>query len=359
VQSIFDAFEQVDSGRSRRFGGTGLGTTIAKALAEFMGGTISVQSQIDVGSRFDVDLPMQVVSRRPVEDKLPDNVIVFSDPFVRHRARVRPMRVLVADDQSANLMVMRRLLEKAGHKPHIVNTGDDVLSMIEAQAVDAAIIDLHMPGLSGLEVIKQARFIEAGRKRTPFVVLTADATVEARTECERAGAYAFLTKPLAIDKLLDKLAEIADGSQQTVAVGRQDALARATSDMAVVEDDVHKGILGELREMGLGDEFIQKFVVECARDIRKCIADLEGQGAGAKWDSFRDTCHALKGAASNMGAVRLAATASEGMDMPPPRLRAEWQQLLQTLRRQLEDALLALRERGDLPAAVEMDGERG
>jgi two-component system sensor histidine kinase RpfC len=266
------------------------------------------------------------------------------------------MRVLVADDQSANLMVMRRLLEKAGHKPHIVNSGDDVLSMIEAQAVDVAIIDLHMPGLSGLEVIKQARFIEAGRKRTPFVVLTADATVEARNECERAGAYAFMTKPLAIDKLLDKLAEIADGVQPGT-TGKAESATRMAIDAPAADEDVCKGILGELREMGLGEEFIQKFVAECARDIRKCIADLEVQGNTARWDGFRDSCHALKGAAGNMGAVRLAATASTGMDMPPMRLKTEWPGLLDALRRQLEEALAALRERGDLPQA-EADSER-
>ncbi len=357
IRSIFDAFEQVDSGRSRRYGGTGLGTTIAKALTEFMGGTIRVDSRVDSGSRFDVEVPLQVVSRRLADDRLPNNVIVFSDPFVRHRARVRQMRVLVADDQSANLMVMRRLLEKAGHKPVIVNSGDDVLTMVEAQAIDVAIIDLHMPGLSGLEVIKQARFIETGRKRTPFVVLTADATVDARDECERAGAYAFLTKPLAIDKLLDKLAEIADGAS-AIATGKPEASAAAP--LAQGESsagDVCHGILTEMRDMGLGEQFIQKFVAECARDVRKCIADLAVHGQNARWEPFRDSCHALKGAAGNMGALRLAASASEGMDMPHLRLKKEWPKLLDTMREQLKDALNALRERGDL-VVPEFDSEK-
>src|SRR5690606_39368333 len=122
------------------------------------------------------------------------NVIAFSDPFVRHRARVRPMRILVADDQSANLMVLRRVLEKAGHRPQVVDDGEDVLVALESQSFDAVIIDLHMPGASGLEVLKQARFMEAGKRRTPFIMLTADATPEARAECERAGAFAYMPK---------------------------------------------------------------------------------------------------------------------------------------------------------------------
>ena len=357
LDKIFDAFEQVDSGRSRRYGGTGLGTSIAKALTEFMGGSIKVSSELDVGSRFDVEVPLEVVVRTSASQRLPDNVIVFSDPFVRHRARVRPMRVLVADDQPANLMVMRGLLEKAGHRPHIVGSGDDVLTMIEAQAADVAIIDLHMPGLSGLEVIKQARFIEAGRKRTPFVVLTADATVEARKECARAGAYAFMTKPLAIDKLLDKLAEIAEDVRPESMNDKGRGVDSAEAAVAG-EDDVSRDMLCELREIGLGEHFIRKFVTECTQDIRKCIADLEAHGKAARWEDFRSTCHALKGAASNLGAMRLAEVASEGMDMALTPLRTEWPSLLDELRKLLDEALVMLRERGDLPKP-EADSERG
>src|SRR3546814_19541627 len=121
------------------------------------------------------------------------------------------MRVLVADDQSANLMVLRRLLEKAGHRPQIVDDGEDVLTAIENQSFDAVIIDLHMPGVSGVEIMKQTRFLEAGRKRTPIIVLTADATAEARLECERAGSSAFMPKPAIVQKLLETMSETPDG----------------------------------------------------------------------------------------------------------------------------------------------------
>ncbi|NLA68236.1 MAG: response regulator, partial [Gammaproteobacteria bacterium] len=187
---IFEAFEQADNGRARRFGGSGLGTTIAKALSEQLGGRIGLESEPGVGSHFWVELPFAPVEAAPAAVADTGNVIAFSDPFVRHRARVRPLRILVADDQGANLMVLRRVLEKAGHRPQVVDDGEDVLAALEAQSFDAVVIDLHMPGASGLEVLKQARFMEAGKQRTPFIMLTADATPEARAECERAGAFA-------------------------------------------------------------------------------------------------------------------------------------------------------------------------
>ena len=350
---LFEAFEQVDNGHGRRFGGTGLGTTISKALTELMGGTIGVESTPEVGSHFWVDLPFAaaVVEASTVDSS---NVIAFSDPFIRHRARVRPLRVLVADDQSANLMVMRRLLEKAGHRAQIVNDGEDVLNAIEMQKYDAVIIDLHMPGISGLDVLKQARFMEAGTKRTPFIVISADATTEARVDCERAGAYAFLTKPVVVDRLLERLAEISEGVPATAA-GTD---GRAPAQPAQQTDVISQGMLDELREMGLGEEFVAKFLAECARDARKCVSQLDPIGKAQDWEGFRDACHALKGAAGNMGAVRLAESASEGMHMPSDQLAREWRMVGDQLRQQLEQALLALRDRGDL-AAAEVDRDAG
>ncbi|MBJ6980615.1 ATP-binding protein [Luteimonas sp. MC1572] len=348
IAKIFDAFEQVDTGLARRHGGTGLGTTIAKALTEQMGGTIGVESEAGVGSHFWAELPFATVVHDDSTANL-DNVIAFDDPFVRHRARVRPMRILVADDQGANLMVMRRLLEKAGHRPQMVDDGDDVLVALESQAFDVVIIDLHMPGASGLEVLKQARFMEAGRKRTPFIVLTADATAEAREACERAGAYAFMTKPVMVERLLERLAAIADGAAPGDAPVAQptNASAQAAMDKSVISQH----ILDELREMGLGEVFVQRFLVECTRDARKCVADLDVAGAAGNWDEFRDACHALKGAAGNMGAVRLADTASEGMRMSADRLLREWTGIVRMVRQQLEQAVTALRDRGDLSRA--------
>ena len=337
---IFDAFEQVETGLARRHGGTGLGTTIAKSLTEHMGGRIGVESEVGKGSHFWVDIPLGVVEPAATAA---GNVIAFDDPFVRHRARVRPMRILVADDQPANLMVMRRLLEKAGHRPQLVADGEQVLDAIEAQGFDLAIIDLHMPGASGLEVLKHARVMEAGRRRTPVIVLTADATAEARRACEDAGALAVMTKPIAAGPLLERIAAIADGLAMAPAAEVPSMPAEGASTGVISQH-----ILDELREMGLGEEFVQRFLAECVHDARRCMGDLATAGDAADWDAYRDACHALKGAASNMGAERLAERASEGMRAASDRLLREHGALTQALREHLEQAVAALRERGDL-----------
>lgn len=344
---IFRAFEQVDSGHARRFGGTGLGTTIAKALTELLGGHIGVESRAGAGSHFWIDVPFRLADATAATEAGRTNIIPFDDPFVRHRARTRPMRVLVADDQPANLMVLRRLLEKAGHQPYTVDDGSDVLDAIEAQNLDAVIIDLHMPGLSGLEIIKQARFMEAGRKRTPFIVLTADATPATSLESERAGAFAFLTKPVVVGKLLEKLAEIATGTSDS------------TPDLPAPKIDgselVSQSILNELMELGLGEDFVPRFLNECVRDARKCIGDLDAAGTATSWNDFRDGCHALKGVASNMGALRLAEASSDAMRLANWQLPQQWRPRVQQLRQLLDLTFAALRQR---EAGIRLEGDR-
>ncbi|MBP6626095.1 MAG: response regulator [Arenimonas sp.] len=338
-QRLFEAFEQVETGKTRRYGGTGLGTTIAKGLAESMGGRLDFESEEGRGSHFWVDLPFQRVT--PVPGALPQrdlaNVIAFDDPFVRHRARIKPLRALIADDHTANRMVLRRLLEKAGHHVEDVDTGDAVLALLTERDFDVVLIDLHMPGVSGLDIMREARVMEAGGShRTPFLVLTADVTPEAILACEQAGARAFLPKPIVAVRLLEALAEIATGGQE-VATAAPDRTAAALD--AVVLDGT---VLGELAELNLGKDFVANFVQQCVRDCLRCLGALEPCAQSADWDGFRDQCHALKGVAGNLGMSRVASLGYEIMQLPNWQLAKEWRARERGLREQFELAREAL-----------------
>lgn len=332
--TLFQAFEQVDSGPTRRFGGTGLGTTIAKTLTELLGGSIGLEDNAGGGAHFFVDIQFTVVAEdeaaaRSAEGK----VISFDDPFVRHRARVRPMRVLVADDQPANRLVLQRLLERAGHQPVFAENGEQALDRLEAETLDAAIVDLHMPGVDGLEVIKQARVMQAGGVRTPIVVLSADATVDAVRDTEAAGAYSFLTKPVVAARLLDTLAEIAGGAAgEASAPQRKDVLPTLRTD-----------VLEELAAMGLGKQFLRDFSEQCLRDASRCLAEAERAAAAGRWDGLREAAHALKGVSENLGAQTLVVRSAELMRASDAVLAKEWRRLVGTIGTQLEGTAAQVR----------------
>jgi two-component system, sensor histidine kinase RpfC len=354
---LFEAFEQADASLARRYGGTGLGTTIAKGLTEAMGGTIGFESAEQKGSSFWVELPFETVQAKPVvapiespeswlEDGVPagaENIIAFSDPFLRHRARVRSMQVLVADDHEANRMVVQRLLQKAGHRVTCVNGGEDVLNALESYDYDAVICDLHMPDVSGLDLLKQLRVMEAGGgRRTPVLILSADVTPEAIRNCEKAGARAFMAKPVVASRLLDVLAEVATNGNINITAA---APAAPISPMRLGDEILDLTVLDELSALGMGDVFEREFIAQCLNDADGCIGAMAHAMEQETGENLRDHAHALKGVASNLGLVKVAAAASELMRLSDWQISREWKQRLAALNSYLAQGRSALETR--------------
>ena len=365
---LFEAFEQADTGLARRHGGTGLGTTIAKGLTEAMGGTIGFESAEQGGTRFWVELPFARcaglampspagaaapasggpapdVASAAVEQKQgsgqasSENVIAFSNPFLRHRARVRSLSVLVADDHAANRMVLQRLLQKAGHRPVCVEGGEQVLDLLADADYDAAIIDLHMPGLSGLDLLKQLRAMEAaGGRRTPVVVLSADVTPASIHACTKAGARAFLAKPVSTVRLLDALSEIATShSAPSTSV-----VTSVSNESTATNSVFDASVLDELAALGMGDGFEREFIHQCLSDADGCIDAMRRTGDVGDWAQLREHAHALKGVASNLGLIKLAAVSGELMMLPDWQLGTQWPQRLAGLDERLAQGKAAL-----------------
>jgi len=358
-ERLFEAFEQADVSLARRYGGTGLGTTIAKGLTEAMGGTIGFESSEQRGSSFWVELPFEAVQPREVTPAIQvpanwlddangkpgaENIIAFSDPFLRHRARVRSMQILVADDHEANRMVVQRLLQKAGHRVTCVNGGEDVLNALDSFDYDAVICDLHMPDVSGLDLLKQLRVMEAGSgQRTPVLILSADVTPDAIRNCERAGARAFLAKPVVATRLLDTLAEIATNGAVTSQAQAQAPVP--TTAMRVGDEILDMTVLDELGALGMGEAFEREFIAQCLNDADGCIGAMAHAMEHGQGEHLRDHAHALKGVASNLGLIKLAAAASELMRLADWQIAREWRQRLAAVNSYLAQGRAALEAR--------------
>jgi len=260
--------------------------------------------------------------------------------------------VLIADDHAANRMVLERLLQKAGHSVTSVNGGEEVLDVIAAEDHDAIVVDLHMPGMSGLDMLRQIRAMQAGGSRTPVIVLSADVTPESIASCREAGAHAFLAKPVVAVKLLDLLADIALPGVRPLA-----ELAPSPAVEPIGDDVLDPEVLDELASLGLGEAFVASFVVQCQDDARSCLRGIGQAGAEENWSQMRDHAHALKGVASNMGMIQLAATSGDVMRVAEWQLRRDWRQRLETLQLQFEAGRAALRTRGQPMSARDVGQE--
>ncbi|MGV8939995.1 MAG: ATP-binding protein [Lysobacter sp.] len=366
---LFNAFEQADAGLVRLHGGTGLGTTIAKGLTEAMGGRIGFESTVNRGSRFWVELPFASalpaisapVSRvtvtnpasaevKPVVGTSGENVLAFSDPFLRHRARVRSLSVLVVDDHLANRLVLQRLLQKGGHRPVCVSGGEDVLDAMADMEYDVVIADLHMPGISGLDLLRELRVLQAGAAvRTPVVVLSADVTPASILACKQAGATAFLAKPVVAAKLLDTLAGIVSSPKVSLAV--------VPDQSAPTSDGFDASILDELRTAGLGEGFEREFIAQCLLDAEGCISGFALAANDRAWQNVKEHAHALSGVAGNVGLTDLAAAAGNIMKLPDWQLANEWRRSLSALSELLVQGRAALDCRARLRDSVD-GGER-
>ena len=221
----------------------------------------------------------------------------------------RALDVLVADDNTVNQKVFARILERAGHRAHVVSDGEAALDALEGGGgFDLVLLDVNMPGTDGIEVAKLYRFMAAGEARLPIVALTADATPEMAARCLAAGMDACVTKPIAPDDLVALVERLAGA-----AAARPGEAARADGVVPISRHPKYRGAPGDvldetklhtLRELG-GESFVAELVGDYLLEAEESIARLEAAAAGGDIVAFRFHAHALRSASTNIGACAI------------------------------------------------------
>ncbi len=309
---IFDSFTQADASTTRKFGGSGLGLTIAKHMVEEMGGTLHFQSTEGVGSRFWFDLNLEKALSDSAQQDAGVNNTSNVFPITITQQNSKPLEILVCEDESTNQKIITRLLSLPGHQVEIVANGDEMLDALEQRKFDLVITDLNMAGMSGTDALKLYRFTQPNDKSTKFILFTADATVSAREASVEAGFDAFLTKPIEAATLYKTIENIL-----ALPIGTAEFwLKNALSNPAEVESDLKKdnlqldwNALNELEKIGAGDElFMHRLLRNFLADSLKLIYKIEASAKQKNYGELHDHCHALKGNCLSVGAMELAST---------------------------------------------------
>jgi len=201
---LFVAFQQVDGSSSRQHGGAGLGLAISKRLTELMGGTIGVETAPGQGSRFHFTI---VGEPAPLDSPQP------SEPSGQPGAAGRnPLRVLLAEDEAINRIVILGMLRHLGYEAHSVNDGMDVLDTLDREPYDVVLMDVQMPGMDGLEVTRRIR--NAPGEQPHIIAVTAHALAGDRERCLAAGMNDYLSKPVRLEELQEVLASVTQRAER-------------------------------------------------------------------------------------------------------------------------------------------------
>lgn len=195
MDKLFDSYERVNLERNRRVEGTGLGMGIVTGLLEAMNSKLNVESQYGKGSRFSFVLAQNYVNTSPVPQNISSN----------KELELGDKLILVVDDVPLNLKVVEVLLKPFGANVELVNNGKDALEMMKQKKYDLILLDHMMPGMDGVETLKQAREISDYYKDAAIIAMTGNASVTARDEYLCMGFTDYLEKPILQDKMKEIL----------------------------------------------------------------------------------------------------------------------------------------------------------
>ena len=286
LEYIFEDFAQAGVDTARRYGGTGLGLGIARALVEQMGGTITVDSQLGRGStfQFTVSLPCAV----DVETARPPAPLDTS--ALRHR------RVLVVEDNAINREVVRQLLQGWEVVVDEAETGPAALALHAERRYDAVLMDIQMPGMSGVEATVQIRqHPDPERAQVPVLALTANAFRSDLDRYLRAGINDCLTKPFKEEEFYRKL-------------------------LALVQPpEIALYDLAEVHELADGDEvFVERMVKSFLLHIPPVVQQIQSAAAAEQWPQVAKLVHHIKPNLVQFGVSGIASALQLLMEQPQP-----------------------------------------
>lgn len=279
LDSIFTSFHQVDNSTTRRFGGMGIGLSMASQLAELMGGRMWAESEVGVGSTFHFTVCLQEARKINTQ-----SVIVLDN-----------LEILLAEDSPTNQLLATANLKKAGHKVDVAKNGVQAIEALAKKQYDLVLMDVAMPEMDGIEATINIRAEEANTgHHIPIIAMTAFAMNEYREKCLNAGMDGYVTKPVSADELRKAIETfLASLSSAGNGNGHDQANLEPPVDLAAAMETA-----GD--DLELLEAVVEISMDECDRLMGELQQAISKKDAGA----LEHAAHTLKGTIANIGALK-------------------------------------------------------
>jgi PAS domain S-box-containing protein len=324
LDSIFDPFAQADASTTRRFGGTGLGTTISRQLVTLMDGRLWAESTLGQGSIFHVLVPL--VEGQPVT--VEQEIILFDMPS---------LRILAVDDVPQNIELLSLILRNDGHEVVTASDGAEAAQAFQDGTFDLVLMDVQMPGTDGLAATRLIRSFEKihGRRPVPIIALTASVLEEDRVATRVAGMNGFAVKPIDQPALMQEIARVTSTSGTTVYTPRAETttttanLSLGEAAGPVIDHAAGAALWGAPATHAAA-------VARFAKDIDAFNERLTQQARDEDTSELRQTAHKLRGMSANLClpllSKRLGALETAAQKMDSPLIQLLLPEVLQAMR---------------------------
>jgi signal transduction histidine kinase/DNA-binding response OmpR family regulator len=295
---LFGSFSQADSSITRRFGGTGLGLAISKRIVNLMGGDIGVDSEPGKGSTFWFEISLAEGSEPKQEQT------------GRTRRVVRPLRILLAEDNPVNQKVAIGFLRPQGHSVEVANNGRQAVEAVTAREFDLVLMDMHMPEMGGLEATEKIRALPEPCGKIPIIALTASASPESVQRGFDVGMNDYVAKPINPDALVEAMYRLFGGEEvaTTEAAEPADSSAGLAERLADATAALDESVIGVLEEQ-LGKATVAELVGDFLTTSEALLGQLLEARAADNVEAWGDAAHSLKSSSGSLGLSQVYRTA--------------------------------------------------
>ncbi len=300
IDRLFESFTRVDEKKNAHVQGTGLGLTIVRSLARAMGGDVTVSSTYGIGSTFAVNIPQRIISESPIEDSWRNTAVHKTVEEGRYRVSFEApdARLLVVDDNSSNLMIIKQLLKATKIQMDLCDNGTEAIELSDKQKYDVILLDHMMPEPNGIDVLKHIKSTAGGINcDTRVIVLTANAVGGSRQEYLDYGFDDYISKPVDGTTLEQVLMRHLPKSKLLSPDVPDDKEDKSSSDSEGVKSvTIFKD--GEFKKIAkmFGDEdFALEVMNKVAEDTLKMLDKMKSDILVDRYEDYAISAHAIKG----------------------------------------------------------------